>query len=368
MEVIKKKIIIKAFIIKTFIKYNWIFWRSKFYFLNKKDEDYISLKLNNIKNYQRYYYNLCKYFLIEGYAVVIYADFTSFLDLELNSLSSLIFKEKRVYLSLNNKKTHHRFTDINLNPNYFNFLNQKTYSKKEYYIPIGQHPFAYFEGFWNKFHKFPVKRKRSLFFAGNFNLNFYNRLENSVLFGVNSRKQIRDFLTGSEKFLLFRNLDDIENYVKSKTDNKIVFVEKKGNSGIPQEYLRLYTSHFDFFFALPGTVMPLCHNIIEAMSVGTIPFLEEGYANVMRPPLENGKNCITFRNLDELDNKFKLIFSFDSEKINALRKSVIEYHDSYLSPSAIVSKLINGGYDIIYLNAEYQSVELLGRINEIKKQ
>jgi hypothetical protein len=44
--------------------------------------------------------------------------------------------------------------------------------------------------------------------------------------------------------------------------------------------LRHWLAKFDFYFALPGVVMPFSHNIIEAISVGCIPFIQQSSSHL----------------------------------------------------------------------------------------
>ena len=54
----------------------------------------------------------------------------------------------------------------------------------------------------------------------------------------------------------------------------------------------------DFLVCAPGMAMPMSHNIIEALGVGTIPLTN--YPEWFLPALENGVNCLVFRDTDDL--------------------------------------------------------------------
>ena len=54
----------------------------------------------------------------------------------------------------------------------------------------------------------------------------------------------------------------------------------------------------DFFLCPPGIVMPMCHNIIEAMAVGAIPITN--YPEWMDPRLVPGVNCVAFDDEQDL--------------------------------------------------------------------
>lgn len=83
--------------------------------------------------------------------------------------------------------------------------------------------------------------------------------------------------------------------------------------------------------------MPMCHNAIEAMAVGTIPLLE--YPEYFHPPLQTGVNCIAFQGQSNLLEQVKRIKNMSREEVYQLRKAVISYYEKYLAPSAWVERL-----------------------------
>jgi len=93
----------------------------------------------------------------------------------------------------------------------------------------------------------------------------------------------------------------------------------------------------DFFLCPPGYVMPMCHNVIEAMSVGTIPIIN--YHEWLDPSLADMVNCVAFDDKIDLIRKINLVLNLDKEKINEMKASVIEYYRNNLDPVAFVDKL-----------------------------
>jgi hypothetical protein len=83
--------------------------------------------------------------------------------------------------------------------------------------------------------------------------------------------------------------------------------------------------------------MPLCHNIVEAMSVGCIPLTN--YADWLSPPLTDGVNCLRFRDRDDLLSRVHDVRSAGSETIARLRRGVIEYYDRHLAREPFLSRL-----------------------------
>lgn len=93
----------------------------------------------------------------------------------------------------------------------------------------------------------------------------------------------------------------------------------------------------DFFLSPPGIVMPMCHNIIEAMAVGTIPITN--YPEWLRPNLVHMENCIVFDGKDDLVQKTRLALTLDENEIARMRANVIDYYRKYLEPQVFVRDL-----------------------------
>lgn len=81
----------------------------------------------------------------------------------------------------------------------------------------------------------------------------------------------------------------------------------------------------------------MCHNVIEAMSVGTIPIIN--YPEWLDPSLADMVNCIVFDDKIDLIIKINLVLNLDKEKINEMKASVIEYYQNNLDPVAFVDRL-----------------------------
>ena len=105
----------------------------------------------------------------------------------------------------------------------------------------------------------------------------------------------------------------------------------------------------DFFLCPPGCVMPHCHNIVEAMSVGAIPITN--YARFMRPALTPGENCVSFNSGDDLKSVLSAISDMTPTEVRRLRRGVIAYYDTFLAPSAcgrhLMDALGHGGSLIV---------------------
>ncbi len=93
----------------------------------------------------------------------------------------------------------------------------------------------------------------------------------------------------------------------------------------------------DFFLSPPGIVMPMCHNIIEAMAVGTIPITN--YPEWLDPPLEPGKNCLAFDTLEDLDANMHRALAMSDSQIAAMRAQVVDYYEQHLRPDRFVARV-----------------------------
>jgi hypothetical protein len=90
----------------------------------------------------------------------------------------------------------------------------------------------------------------------------------------------------------------------------------------------------DFFLSPPGIVMPMCHNLVEAMAVGTIPITN--YPEWFVPPLQDGHNCIVFNDRDDLIAKLRLAMTLPATEIARMKLNAIDYYERQLRPEHFV--------------------------------
>jgi hypothetical protein len=110
----------------------------------------------------------------------------------------------------------------------------------------------------------------------------------------------------------------------------------------------------DFFLCLPGSHMLMCHNSVEAMSVGCIPIL--CYENWFSPHLVDHVNCLSYRDLGGLKRAIETASTMTVDEIVALRSQVMKYYECHLN-CVNVAKRIFGRHHLyrrltIYLNQE----------------
>jgi hypothetical protein len=207
-------------------------------------------------------------------------------------------------------------------------------------MPYTMHPLQYARGLdaaSSALRK--TQRKIRLFFSGNMDPNLYSghscMLSISKRFGILNRADVIATVRtaigtklreiGSDRDVaLIRRAEEMFGCVISRT-------------GVSEKKWLKTLSLCDVALCPPGVSMPYSHNIIEAMSVGTIPFTN--YPEWFNPPLVHGKDCIAFRDRDDLIAKVRMVLQFTSADVERMRRNVELYYDSYLAPEAFLDRL-----------------------------
>lgn len=305
----------------------------------------------------RYLYLFLKFFHMEGYTIYMPKDLKLIRTLQWEPFTLPLLQEKIVnfgkppvagnMITIDRKR---------ISADYFSGIFHDS-DPGSIHVPMSQHPLMYFNGWWDT----PVAegpRKRSIFMAGNFEQKGYSKM---AAFKVMPRMVMYTYL---EKRGLLHNIagqDEMLSFLDSSEDGKIILVDRH-RFDVPIWHMRWLLSRFEFFFALPGVVMPLCHNIIEAMSAGAIPFLQEEYARLFVPALENEVHVITFRDETDLEERLRYALQLAPEKTASIRKNIHAYYLQYLTPRSVVERIEKAGRnDKIYLQAEEGSVKLFQR-------
>jgi hypothetical protein len=92
------------------------------------------------------------------------------------------------------------------------------------------------------------------------------------------------------------------------------------------------------------------------MSVGTVPILN--YADYVYPPLQDGKNCLTFSTKEELVEKVREALSMSEKDFTKMHSNVLEFYECHLKPSSFGNMILkSNGYDrTIYVCSSNLSV------------
>ncbi len=177
----------------------------------------------------------------------------------------------------------------------------------------------------------PLPRPMRIFFCGSVEKEKYGRC---FLFPILNRSQIMEYILEhfSDHIANSMQAPKMEITMLITSDTRDI-VEKHPFS--PAKFFQALTKA-DFFIAPPGWVMPHSHNIIEAMTAGSIPITN--YAHLFDPPLQSGTNCLSFASYQDLDRVLWEAINMPAEKVEFMRKETLEYYQRHLRPSAFGAK------------------------------
>jgi hypothetical protein len=167
---------------------------------------------------------------------------------------------------------------------------------------------------------------------------------------------------------------EIFNYLDQNIPNKLqpfsykefsLYRQEKHNNFyfIDSRYFRIPTadwltvlSSFEYFIASPGMIMPQCHNIIEAMSLGVIPILQ--FPDAFSPKLNHLENCIVFNYIEELPQLITNLLNMNKNIKSKMSDNVKKYYEDHISPRSFRFKLDSLKCSEIELvfNAEEKSI------------
>ncbi|TWU41850.1 hypothetical protein [Novipirellula artificiosorum] len=98
-----------------------------------------------------------------------------------------------------------------------------------------------------------------------------------------------------------------------------------------------------FFVCCPGVAQPMCHNLIESMSVGTIPLIE--YGDRLRPELVDGFNAVCFRGSNGLREAIARIRGFSIDQLEQMSRNVSQTYDESLCGKQFLRSLRDATVD-----------------------
>ena len=182
-------------------------------------------------------------------------------------------------------------------------------------------------------------RPSRLFFGGNTEEGKYNKDILRDMYGMLTRREMLAVACAAfPANNIFRPLD-ASAWLSSSDARPFVLCETQ-HCKIPQGRWLDALAKADFFLACPGVGMPLCHNLIEALAAGAIPFLQ--YAAYLPQPLEDGVNCLSFIDGKSLADVISAAISMRQEDVRNMRENVRRYYDQYLAPGRFSSMLLSG--------------------------
>lgn len=300
--------------------------------------------LINFKNpqlYHRFFYTLLKFYSLAGYNVHFPMSFSTYRNLRNKDRYLALLVEDENTILINPQNLPEKYIEINddmFSEEYFkSYFEENNVVENSFHVPMSFHPNMYHLGFWNSAVQYKEKRHNALFCFGNFDETEYQQIKNTHFKSL-SRPELHSFFKKQPGYISLNHKKELEEE-NLDFNKKFVFAFKE-NYQIKMQDLRSHLSMFDFFLCCSGVVKPICHNVIEAMSVGSIPIIEKEYAEVLYPNLEHKKNAIIFENLTHLSTILnEELFQMSQDEIAQMRKNVFEYYQDFLSPKGMIKNL-----------------------------
>jgi hypothetical protein len=225
------------------------------------------------------------------------------------------FSKKRVHKLFSSSKK----ADFTVNFNYRKVTKSSDYLPD--FLPYIMHPSNYLKG-----KSGDLGKNIGIICSGNFEEKIYNTKTINHHFGMLNRWEIYQEIIKHSDLVQITGNELVNNLERLIYKNKFVLM-KWQNGAIPTNLWRHYLSSADFIFCAPGMTMPLCHNVLEAMSVGVIPILN--YEHWLNPSLENNKNCLVYDDVNEIEGVITMALQM-SEVDKALMKArATEYYKNY---------------------------------------
>ena len=195
-------------------------------------------------------------------------------------------------------------------------------------MPYPMHPNQINESTDQRVESFRSQPKAGIFFAGNQKTR-YGRETMQNEFGVLPRLAIL-----SELRRCFP--DRIAARDSAGSDDRIVLRDSATDPIAGKDWMTVLAAH-RFFLCCPGASQPVCHNVIEAMSVGAIPLIE--YSDRFHPELVDGVNAICFQGCRGLVDAVRRIDSMSEQKRSLLTENVCDYFDEHLDGATFLKRL-----------------------------
>ena len=182
-------------------------------------------------------------------------------------------------------------------------------------------------------------RPTRLFFGGNTEEGKYDKNIIRDLYGMLSRREmLAETMATTSPEMIYRPRH-ASSWLVSPEFHPVVFCETQHCKIPPERWLEAL-SKADFFLACPGVGMPLCHNLIEAMTAGCVPILQ--YADYLPPPLQDGVNCLAFSDAASLREAVRTALSMAPEAVRVMRANVRAHYEAHLAHGCFAHKLFSG--------------------------
>ncbi len=207
--------------------------------------------------------------------------------------------------------------------------------EQDFVVPYGVSPLLIHTGRWQRKDSLrTVPRDIRLLFAGSCHAGYYDKQEIiTARYRMMTRYTVIESLRAGGGWFEVSGPSDLGRIHGSK---RPVLIDSARARILPEAWLDTIAAA-DFLLCPPGTIMPMSHNIIEALGVGTIPLTN--YPDWFFPALEDGRNCFVFRSAKELLARVEEIRGLPAARIESMRAACRDYYDRHLDPRAAVARM-----------------------------
>ena len=259
-----------------------------------------------------------------------------------------LLKKKDKILSITlNKKMNSALSEIDFDTDYFSFVTKKKEILKNHLVM----PYYLYPRIYN--HQYSVLKdyllEKKLFrivFSGSIHSSWYgsfNWTNKDGQIKMLNRNEIIDFVIREFKSEIYflQNYQDISNAQNS--NKKIIFcltdqlVTKQRAKLSNIEHLK-FISKSNFFLTAPGTGMPLCHHLIEAIKFGSIPITS--YGHLLYPSLTN-MNSVSFHDYKSLHAAIEKSLLMKDSEITEKQDNLLAFYKKHLSPESFSAQFDN---------------------------
>ena len=258
----------------------------------------------------------------------------------------LLKKNRIISISLN-KNTNSSLLEIDFDTDYFSFVTKKKEILKSHLVmPYYLYPRIYNHQYHVLKDYFSEKKLFRIVFSGSVHPSWYDSFNWTNQDGkikMLNRNQIINFVSKEFKSEIYflQNYQDITSAQNS--NKKIIFcltdqlVTKKRAKLSNIEHLK-FISKSNFFLTAPGTGMPLCHHLIEAIKFGSIPITS--YGHLLHPSLTN-MNSVSFHDYKSLHAAIEISLLMKDSEITEKQDNLLLFYKKYLSPESFSAQFDN---------------------------
>ncbi|GLB52056.1 hypothetical protein NBRC110019_10950 [Neptunitalea chrysea] len=336
MNVIKKKIQKKLSEVKKYHSYfRWFSSEKEVVLLDLPNKTKVRTYLNLIIRLNAYY-NLP--------VVIKFSPFRYFILIRwFKDFDNLYFKKPFSKIRVHKEFSFRGKADFKVNYKYKKVYNQQEYIPNA--LPYIMHPANYLME-----QPEVLPKSVGIVMSGNMDKHIYDTNHMKNHFNILNRWKIY------AELIKLEGVVEVEGgaYVRAlKTGDYLrnMVIMKWQSGALPIEKWRYYLSTAKFIWCAPGMTMPLCHNILEAMSVGVVPILN--YEDWLNPSLKDGENCLVYKKEEDMEKVLNKALQMSAENYQNIQTNVVNYYNEYYS---VYDFDAAQGQDFIMLNETIEDI------------